>query len=116
MMQIVQINYKNSLNLLFLVLYYLIILSDLVSFFLLYEIVFIFIMFVILLLGYRYERLIAAFLIMFYSFLFSRPILIMLILFDTRFLIKEWLLGRRLVNYFLVGSFIVKFPIFGFHY
>ena len=33
-----------------------------------------------------------------------------------RFLIKEWLLYSVVINYFLVGSFIVKFPIFGFHY
>ena len=90
--------------------------ADLVSFFLLYEIVFILIIFVILLLGYSYERLIAAFLIMFYSFMFSSPVLIILILFDYTFLIKEWLSFRILINYFFVGSFIVKFPIFGVHY
>jgi len=85
-------------------------------FFLLYEIVFILIIFTIVLLGYRYERLIAAFLIIFYSFLFSSPALIIILLFDYTFLIKEWLLYSSLINYFLVGSFIVKFPIFGFHY
>lgn len=63
--------------------------SDLVIFFLLYEIVFILIIFTIVLLGYRFERLIAAFLIMFYSFLFSRPTLIMVMVFEKRFLIKE---------------------------
>jgi len=68
------------------------------------------------LLGYRFERLIAAFLIIFYSFLFSSPTLIIILVFDHRFLIKEWLLYSILINYFLVGSFIVKFPIFGFHY
>jgi len=73
-------------------------------------------MFVIVLLGYSYERLIAAFLIIFYSFLFSRPLLIMLLLFDKRFLIKEWLFYSVIINYFFVGSFIVKFPIFGVHY
>jgi NADH:ubiquinone oxidoreductase subunit 4 (subunit M) len=67
-------------------------------------------------LGYRYERLMAAFLIMFYSFLFSRPALVIIILFDNIFLMKEWLSYISLINYFLVGSFIVKFPIFGFHY
>lgn len=87
-----------------------------VSFFLIYEIVFILIMFVILLLGYRYERLIASFLIIFYSFIFSRPVLIILILFDFTFLIKEWLSFSLLINYFFIGSFIVKFPIFGVHY
>lgn len=113
---IVQINYKNRLNLLFIVLLYLMLIRDLVSFFLLYEIVFILIIFVIVLLGYSYERLIAAFLIMFYSFLFSSPVIIILILFDYRFLIKLWLNYSLLIKYFLVGSFIVKFPIFGFHY
>jgi len=29
---------------------------------------------------------------------------------------KEWLCYTILINYFLIGSFIVKFPIFGFHY
>jgi hypothetical protein len=51
--------------------------------------VFILIIFVILLLGYSYERLIAAFLIIFYSFLFSRPVLIIILLFEQSFLIKE---------------------------
>jgi len=92
------------------------IVSDLVSFFFLYEIVFILIMFTIVLLGYRFERIIAAFLIIFYSFLFSRPTLIIILLFDNRFLIKEWLLYSLIINYFFIGSFIVKFPIFGFHY
>jgi len=101
---------------LFLVLLYIIILRDLISFFLLYEIVFILIIFIIVLLGYRYERLIATFLIIFYSFLFSRPVLIILLLFDYRFLIKEWLKYSVLLRYFFIGSFIVKFPIFGFHY
>jgi len=73
-------------------------------------------MFTILLLGYRFERLMAAFIIIFYSFLFSRPTLILLLLFDHRFLIKNWLIYSCILNYFLVGSFIVKFPIFGFHY
>jgi len=113
---IVEISYKNSLNFLFLILIYIIIVRDFVSFFLIYEIVFILIIFTIILLGYSYERLIAAFLIIFYSFLFSRPTLIILLLFDRRFLIKEWLIYSILINYFLIGSFIVKFPIFGFHY
>ena len=116
MMSIVDISYKISLNLLFVILFLLIAVRRLVVFFLFYEMVFILIIFVIILLGYSYERLIAAFLIMFYSFLFSSPILIILLLFDYRFLIKEWLMFRSLINYFLVGSFIVKFPIFGFHY
>lgn len=113
---IVEFSYKMRLNFLFIVLLYLIIVSDLVVFFIIYEIVFVLIMFVIILLGYRYERLIAAFLIMFYSFLFSRPTLIIILLFDHSFLIKEWLFYSNLLLYFLVGSFIVKFPIFGFHY
>jgi len=113
---IVNFFYKLSLNFLFFILFYLIILNDLISFFLLYEIIFILIIFVIILLGYNYERLIASFLIIFYSFLFSRPILIIILLFNYRFLIKEWLSYSILIFYFLVGSFIVKFPIFGFHY
>lgn len=113
---IVETSYKISLNFLFIVLLYIIIVRDLVTFFFLYEIVFILIIFVIVLLGYSYERLLAAFLIIFYSFIFSRPSLIIILLFDHRFLIKEWLAYSLVMCYFLVGSFIVKFPIFGFHY
>jgi len=115
-MIIIETTIKVSLNILFIVLLFIIILRDFVSFFLLYEIVFILIIFAIVLLGYSYERLIAAFLIIFYSFLFSSPILMILLLFDHSFLIKEWLYYSVLINYFFVGSFIVKFPIFGFHY
>ena len=115
-MLIVEISFKMSLNFLLIVLLYIITVRNLLVFFLLYEIVFILIIFTIVLLGYRYERLIAAFLIIFYSFLFSSPALIIILLFDYTFLIKEWLLYSSLINYFLVGSFIVKFPIFGFHY
>ena len=113
---IVEFSYKIRLNFLFLILLFIIITRRLIVFFLFYEIVFILIMFVIVLLGYRYERLIAAFLIIFYSFLFSSPTLMILILFDNIFLIKGWMFYSILINYFLVGSFIVKFPIFGFHY
>lgn len=113
---IVEFAFKIRLNFLFIVLLYIIIVRDLIVFFLMYEIVFILIIFVIVLLGYRYERLIAAFLIIFYSFLFSRPALIIILLFNNSFLIKEWLYYSLLINYFLVGSFMVKFPIFGFHY
>jgi hypothetical protein len=115
-MLIVETSLKISLNFLFIVLFYIIIVRDLIIFFLIYEIVFILIIFTIILLGYRFERLIAVFLIIFYSFLFSRPTLIILLIFDNTFLIKEWLYYSILINYFLVGSFIVKFPIFGFHY
>ena len=113
---IVETSMKIRLNLLFIVLFYLMWTNNLITFFLLYEIIFILIMFVIILLGYSFERLIAAFLIMFYSFLFSSPVLIIILLFDHRFLIKCWLHYSLLINYFFVGSFIVKFPIFGFHY
>jgi len=113
---IVNLRYKLRLNIIFLVLLYLIRVRDLVVFFYLYEIIFILIIFSIILLGYSYERLLASFLIIFYSFLFSRPILIIILLFDHRFLIKNWLSYSIIINYFLVGSFIVKFPIFGFHY
>jgi len=113
---IVDIYYKIRLNFLFLILLYLIIVRDLLRFFLIFEIVFILIIFVIVLLGYSYERLLAAFLILFYSFLFSRPTLIIVIVFDYTFLIKEWLGYSSLISYFFIGSFRVKFPIFGFHY
>lgn len=115
-MLIVEITFKISLNFLFLVLLYTIMVSDLIMFFFIYEIVFVLIIFVIVLLGYSFERLIAAFIIIFYSFLFSSPTLIMVLLFDYSFLIKQWFIFSILIRYFLVGSFIVKFPIFGFHY
>jgi NADH:ubiquinone oxidoreductase subunit 4 (subunit M) len=115
-MLMVEISYKMRLNFLFIVLMYLMMVRDLLAFFFFYEIVFILIIFVIVLLGYSYERLIAAFLIIFYSFLFSSPVLIMLLVFDRRFLIKEWLRYSIIINYFFVGSFMVKFPIFGVHY
>jgi len=113
---IVDINYKLRLNFLFVILYYIIKVNDFVRFFLMYEIVFILIIFSIILLGYRFERLIAAFIIIFYSFLFSSPVLIIILLFNHSFLIKQWLFYSLIINYFLIGSFIVKFPIFGFHY
>lgn len=113
---IVNLGYKIRLNFIFIVLLFLIRTRDLIVFFYLYEIIFILIIFSIIVLGYRFERLIASFLIIFYSFLFSRPILIIILLFDHTFLIKGWLIYSVLIGYFLVGSFIVKFPIFGFHY
>lgn len=113
---IININYKFSLNIIFLGLIYLIRVRNFIVFFYLYEIVFILIIFSIILLGYSYERLIASFLIIFYSFLFSSPALLIILLLDHSFLIKSWLRYSVLINYFLVGSFIVKFPIFGFHY
>jgi len=53
---------------------------------------------------------------MFYSFIFSSPVIIIFLVFDYTFLIKLWLNYSLLINYFLIASFIVKFPIFGFHY
>jgi len=112
----VELQYKLRLNLLLIFLFVLIIIRRLIIFFLLYEIIFILIMFAIILLGYRFERLIAGFLIIFYSFVFSRPILIIILLFDYVFLIQEWLSYSIIIRWFLVGSFMVKFPIFGVHY
>jgi len=112
----VEISYKIRLNFLFIILYLIIKSNNLVSFFLMYEIVFVLIIFTIIILGYRFERLIAAFIIIFYSFLFSSPVLIIILLFDNAFLIKQWLIYSLILNYFLIASFIVKFPIFGFHY
>lgn len=116
MILIIETSLKISINFLFIILLYIMMVSDLIVFFLIYEIVFILIMFTIILLGYSFERLIASFLIIFYSFLFSRPTLIILLVFDNSFLIKSWLYYSVVLRYFLVGSFIVKFPIFGFHY
>lgn len=86
---LVPIYYKFRLNLLLVVLYYLIRVSDLVVFFYCYEIVFVLILFSIILLGYRYERLIASFIIMFYSFIFSSPVLLIVLVLDYRFLMKN---------------------------
>lgn len=116
MINAVEIRFKLSLNLLFFSLIYLIWVANFIIFFFIYEIVFILIIFTIILLGYSYERLIAAYLILFYSFLFSRPVIMLFLVFDQLFLIKSWLIYSVVINYFLVGSFIVKFPIFGFHY
>jgi hypothetical protein len=88
-MLIVEISFKISINFLLIALLYIIIVRRFLVFFLLYEIVFILIIFTIILLGYRYERLIAAFLMIFYSFLFSRPALVIILLFDKVFLMKE---------------------------
>jgi len=93
-----------------------IIVNRLVVFFLFYEMLFILIMFSILILGYRFERLIAGFIIMFYSFLFSSPTIILLIIMDSQYLLLESLEFRLVLVYYIVCSFIVKFPIFRFHY
>jgi len=112
----VNIGYKFRLNLVLIVLAWIIRVRSFLVFFLFYEIIFILIIFRIVLLGYRYERLVAVYLIMFYSFVFSRPIIIILLLFDSVFIIKRWLYYGVLICYFVVWSFIVKFPIFGVHY
>lgn len=112
----VEFSYKISLHLLFIILINLIWSRRLLTFYFFYEILFVLIMFVIILLGYSYERLIACYLMIFYSFVFSRPVLIILLVFDYTFLIKNWLNYSLIINFFLAGSFIVKFPIFGFHY
>lgn len=116
MVRVVETRFKFRLILLFIRMYFIIKFNDFIIFFIVYEIVFIFIIFTILILGYRFERLIASYLIIFYSFIFSRPRLILVILIDKTFLIKSWLNYSFLLLYFLVGSFMVKFPIFGFHY
>jgi hypothetical protein len=113
---LVPIYYKFRLNLLLIILYYLIRVRDLVVFFYCYEMVFVLILFSIILLGYRYERLMASFIIMFYSFIFSSPVLLVVLVLDYRFLMKNWLGYSVLLRYFFVGSFMVKFPVFGFHY
>lgn len=108
--------YKFSVRLIIITLYYLIIVRNWLSFFFIYEMVFVLIIFSIVVLGYRYERLIAAFLMIVYSFYFSSPVIMILLVFDHLFLIKRWLQYSVVVIYFLMASFIVKFPIFGFHY
>lgn len=113
---IIETSIKIRIIFIFISLFYGMLFNNIVRFFLVYEIVFILIIFSLIVLGYRFERLIAGFLIIFYSFLFSRPTLIILIIFDYSFLIKLWMSYSSLLLYFFVGSFIVKFPIFGVHY
>lgn len=89
MVRVVETRFKFRLILLFIRMYFIIKFNDFIIFFIVYEIVFIFIIFTILILGYRFERLIASYLIIFYSFIFSRPRLILVILIDKTFLIKS---------------------------
>ena len=110
------ISYKFSLNLLLILLYFTFYLSNWLTFYFLYEIVFIITIFVIILIGYRFERLIAAYLMLFYSFIFSSPIIIIILIISKSFFIKQWVLCSYFYCYLLVASFIVKFPIFGVHY
>jgi len=90
--------------------------NNIVIFFIFYEMIFVLIMFSILILGYRFERLIAGFIIIFYSFLFSSPTLILLVLVDYQSLLLENLEYSCILVYYIVFSFVVKFPIFTFHY
>jgi len=99
-----------------LVLCFIVIVNSLVIFFIYYELLFILIMFSILILGYRFERLVAGFIIMFYSFLFSSPTLILLLMMDNQRFLLESIDFRIIMSYYIVCSFIVKFPIFRFHY
>lgn len=115
-MQSVRVGYYIRVNMLFILLFVMLQVSNWFVFYFIYEIVFVFIIFVIIALGYRYERLAALYLIMCYSFFFSRPCLIVIVVLDQRFLIKNWLSYSRWLLLFLILSFRVKFPIFGFHY
>jgi len=99
-----------------LVLSFIVLVNSFVAFFILYELLFILIMFSILVLGYRFERLVAGFMMMFYSFLFSSPTLILLIMIDNYRLLLERMDFSVVIRYYIVCSFIVKFPIFRFHY
>jgi len=105
-----------SVVLMMVVLSLIILVNRMVVFFLFYEMLFVLIMFSILVLGYRFERLIAGFIIIFYSFLFSSPTMILLIMMDRQYLLLENLEFRLILIYYIVCSFIVKFPIFRFHY
>lgn len=109
-------SYKHRLSLIMILLYYIFILHNLLLFYFLYELIFILILFSILLIGYRYERLFARYLILFYSFVFSSPIIIILLLSDFIFIIKSWLSYSFLLRLVILLSFLVKFPVFGFHY
>lgn len=114
--QSVRVSYAFRVNILFFLLFFILQVSNWLTFYFMYEIVFVFIIFVIIALGYRYERLAALYLIICYSFFFSRPCLIVLVLIDQVFLIKNWLCYSSWLLWFLILSFRVKFPIFGFHY
>jgi len=105
-----------SVVIMILVLMLILMVNNIVIFFIFYEMIFVLIMFSILILGYRFERLIAGFIIIFYSFLFSSPTLILLVLVDYQSLLLENLEYSCILVYYIVFSFVVKFPIFTFHY
>lgn len=104
------------INIIFILLFFILQISNWIIFYFLYEMVFICIIFSIMILGYSYERLSALYLIIFYSFLFSSPCLMVIVSLDYCFIIKSWSSWSSLLLWFLILSFIVKFPIFGFHY
>lgn len=114
--QQIRISYYIRINFLFVVLFFILQVSNWLVFYFLYEMVFVCIMFAIIVLGYSYERLSALYLIIFYSFLFSSPCLIVIVNLDYCFMIKVWSNWSSLMLWYLILSFIVKFPIFGFHY
>lgn len=114
--QQIRISYYIRINFLFVVLFFILQVSNWLVFYFLYEMVFVCIIFAIIILGYSYERLSALYLIIFYSFLFSRPCLIVIVNLDYCFMVKIWSNWSRLILWYLILSFMVKFPIFGFHY
>lgn len=114
--QQIRISYYIRINFLFVVLFFILQVSNWLVFYFLYEMVFVCIIFAIIILGYSYERLSALYLIIFYSFLFSSPCLIVIVNLDYCFMVKIWSNWSRLILWYLILSFMVKFPIFGFHY
>lgn len=109
-------SYGLSLAYIFILLVFMLWSSNFWVFYFSYEIIFILIIFSILILGYSYERLFALYIIIVYSFIFSSPCLAIFFLIDNVFLIKNWLSYDILFIFFILFSFMVKFPIFGFHY
>jgi NADH-ubiquinone oxidoreductase chain 4 len=105
-----------SVVIIIVILYLIVVVNNLVVFFILYEFLFVLIMFSILILGYSFERSVAGFIIMFYPFLLSSPTLILLIIIDKQFFLLERLEYGVMLVYYTVCSFIVKFPILRLHY
>lgn len=86
--QQIRISYYIRINFLFVVLFFILQVSNWLVFYFLYEMVFVCIIFAIIILGYSYERLSALYLIIFYSFLFSSPCLIVIVNLDYCFMVK----------------------------
>nr|YP_011014844.1 NADH dehydrogenase subunit 4 [Epyhemisphaerius bistriatus]WQB38525.1 NADH dehydrogenase subunit 4 [Epyhemisphaerius bistriatus] len=69
--------------------------------------------------GYQPERLSAGFFLIFYTLVFSLPFLLVIFMindfFGSFFFFFDFVLHSDLVMFFIVMSFMVKFPLYGLH-